>query len=121
MRLRSATDVPAIRAAVWAIRSVRLARAGLKAGPVDAVRLPPPPPLPETAEKGVRAAFRRSAPTCLEQALVLQAWRAAHGDAREVVIAVRGSGDAFEAHAWLDGEPDPGAGAFLEIARVPTP
>jgi hypothetical protein len=50
---------------------------------------------------------------------VLQAWRAGHGAAPDVVIGVRGTGAAFEAHAWLDGEPDPQSSEFLEIARVP--
>jgi hypothetical protein len=58
--------------------------------------------------------LRRLEPSCLERALVLQRWLAAHGEPRVVVIGVTAAQD-FRAHAWLDGEPAPG---FHEIARV---
>ena len=118
MSVRGKADLPAIRAALWARRSIRQARRRLQAESVEHVTLPLPPSLPPSAERGVWAVFRRAHPTCLEQAVVLQAWRARAGDVRDVVIGVRGNGDDFEAHAWLDGEPDPQAAEFLEIARV---
>lgn len=65
--------------------------------------------------------IRRWDPTCLERALVLQAWEAAHGGARDVVIGVRGSGESMAAHAWLDGEPDGAAAAYEELLRVAAP
>jgi len=112
-------DLPSLRAALWARRSLRLARRRLQTQPVEDVVVPPPPKLPLAAERGVWAVLRRTDPTCLERAVVLQAWRGGHGAAPDVVIGVRGTGAAFEAHAWLDGEPDPQSSEFLEIARVP--
>ena len=112
-------DLPSLRAALWTRRSLRIARRRLQTQPVEEVVLAPPPQLPPAAERGLWAVLRRTDPTCLERAVVLQTWRSRYGDARDVVIGVRGTGDAFEAHAWLDGEPDAQAAEFLEIARVP--
>jgi hypothetical protein len=39
---------------------------------------------------------------------VLQAWDAAHGRSRDLVIGITGP-DGFRAHAWLDGDPTPAA------------
>jgi hypothetical protein len=114
-------DLPSLRAALWTRRTLRLARRRLQDDPVERVVLPLPPALPPSAERGVWAVFRRAAPTCLERAVVLQAWRERFGVSRDVVIGVRGTGSDFEAHAWLDGEPDPQAAEFLEIARVRRP
>jgi Transglutaminase-like superfamily len=66
----------------------------------------------------VHAVLRRLPSTCLERAVVLQTWRRAQGESREIVIGVR-PGDSFEAHAWVEGEGDPIAGAFHELLRVP--
>jgi Transglutaminase-like superfamily len=62
---------------------------------------------------------RRTDPTCLERALVLQAWGVAHGEPRDVVIGVNGREDRFAAHAWLEGEPDGEPGPYSELMRVP--
>jgi Transglutaminase-like superfamily len=118
MSIRSKADLPAIRAALWATRALRLARRRLQSQPVEQVVVPLPPALPPSAERGLWAVVRRTDPTCLERAVVLQAWRRRQGVSRDVVIGVRGTGDDFEAHAWLDGEPDPQAAEFLEITRV---
>jgi hypothetical protein len=50
---------------------------------------------------------------------VLQRWRTAQGDPREIVIGVmRDADDEFKAHAWVDGEGDTLAPAFHELLRV---
>jgi hypothetical protein len=78
-----------------------------------------PPRLPARAGRGVNAVLRRTDPTCLERALVLQAWERAHGGGRDVVIGVRGSGDELAAHAWLEGERNGDLGVYEELMRVP--
>lgn len=119
MRLRRYFDPAALRAAWWAERELRRARRSLREDGVAAARVADPPRLPLRAGRGVRAVLRRRPNTCLERALVLQSWLAAHGDPREVVIGVRGPGDAFRAHAWVDGVPDGDVEAFEEIMRLP--
>jgi hypothetical protein len=81
------------------------------------VRVPPPPSLPEGAARGVFAVLRRTSPTCLERALVLQRWQAAHGASRDVVIGVTAPAAGFAAHAWLEGDED--GREYAELARLP--
>jgi hypothetical protein len=111
-------DLPTLRAAFWAERTLRQARRALRRGRLEDIRLPDPPALPPESERGVRAVLRRTPATCLERALVLQRWHAARGNPREVVIGVKGPTDEFAAHAWLDGEPDSQAGVFEELFRL---
>jgi hypothetical protein len=47
---------------------------------------------------------------------VLQAWHAAQGRPRDLVIGVTAPSAGFQAHAWLDGE---NPGAFEELLRRP--
>lgn len=61
--------------------------------------------------------LRRSRNSCLERALILQAWYANLGHQRDVVIGIT-SPDAFSAHAWLDGEPLCHDHDFYEILRL---
>jgi len=112
-------DLPTLRAAWWARRALHRARRGLRSERVTEVAVGPPPALPGSAERGVWAVFRRTDSTCLERALVLQAWESAHGAPRDVVIGVQGSGRELAAHAWLDGDPDGELGAYHELLRVP--
>jgi hypothetical protein len=111
-------DLPTLRALWWARRSLRRVRADLAGRPLVDVRVAPPPTLPVNALRGVRYALRKLPGTCLEQALVLQAWHFAHGDPRAVVIGVTASRD-FAAHAWLDGEPTASDQAYEELLRLP--
>ena len=55
---------------------------------LDGTHVLPPPRLPAGARRGVMAILRRRPSTCLERALVLQRWDAAHGAASDVVIGV---------------------------------
>ena len=89
--------------------------------------------------RGVRATLRRLEETCLVNSIVLQAWEAAHGQRRDLVIGTTGP-EGFHAHAWLDGDPiipvydsgldtslpagngvDSGGRTFSELLRRPAP
>lgn len=87
-----------------------------KAGSQVKVR-PAPPRLGDGARRGVSGVMRRLGATCLEEALVLQAWDSAHGREQDVVIGITGSVDSLRAHAWLAGSED--AEDFEELTRWP--
>ena len=114
-------DLPTLRAALWAAAALRRARRDLERGGLAGARVAPPPRLPASARRGVLAVVRRRPSTCLERALVLQSWEAAHGAGADVVIGVRGPADGFRAHAWLETMPDGPPEAFQEILRLPAP
>lgn len=112
-------DPPTLRAAFWTIRALARARHQLRHTGLDDLVLPPVPTLPASAERGVRAVLRRRPHSCLERAVVLQRWHAAHGNPREIVIGVAGTGDSFQAHAWLEDEEDEHERErFRELRRV---
>jgi hypothetical protein len=115
----SLPDVPTLRAAAWAVRALRQARRTLRTGGMTGARVSAPPALPRSAGRGVHAVLRRSSASCLERALVLQRWEAAHGAPAAVVIGVQGPTRGFRAHAWLEGRPDRFAGAYVELVRLP--
>ena len=104
-----------LRAAWWAFRTASRTRRLLTERGLDAaVASPPPPALPVEAGRGVRAALRRRRESCLVNSIVLQAWEAAHGCDRDLVIGITGP-NGFRAHAWLEGDPhadDSGVAAF---------
>lgn len=52
---------------------------------------------------------------------VLQAWDAAHGHPRDLVIGVTAPGARFKAHAWLEGEPEAMSAGYAEVSRRPPP
>ncbi len=115
-------DLPTLRALWWATRALRRVHGDLRSSALTDVRVSLPPALPAHAFRGVRYALRKSPSTCLEQALLRQAWHTAHGEPREVVIGVTRSTSEFAAHAWLD--PDPGQPSpqqFEELLRLPAP
>ncbi len=94
----------------------RLERLGLKA------TVPPPPRLSRRAGRGVAGALRRLEPTCLEKALVQQAWLASHGVMKEVVIGVPPDGMHKDpAHAWVDGIDALSPTRYVELHRLPPP
>lgn len=123
-RLRSAAGRCApttLAAAGWALVSVRLARRRLRTHGVGA-RIPPPPPLPVTATRGVMAVMRRLNPTCLERATVVQTWLAAHDTPVDVVVGVAPRNGSLAAHAWVDdGTLDDETTGYREIYRIPAP
>jgi Uncharacterised nucleotidyltransferase/Transglutaminase-like superfamily len=114
-------DRHSLRAAVWTLRALRDARRAIdEAGLADG-DLPPVPALPPRAGSGVDAVLRRTRATCMVKASVRQAWLAAQGDPRDLVIGVTAPADGFQAHAWLDGDPESTSGEYSEIARRPAP
>jgi hypothetical protein len=61
--------------------------------------------------------LRRGGYTCLVRAAVRQAWEAAHGCPRDLIIGVNSPTDDFQAHAWLEGDLPDGTGEFRELLR----
>lgn len=113
-------DRNTVRGAVWAQLALLRARRGLQRRSIERVVVHPPPArLPVSAGRGVYALLRRRPNTCLERALVLQAWEKAHGNIRDVVIGVDLRGTEFAAHAWLAGEPEGDDARFAELMRLP--
>jgi hypothetical protein len=117
----SQIDVPALRAALWTLRALRRTRRDLARRGLEGARVTRPPALPASARRGVVAVLRRRPSSCLERALVLQRWEAAHGAGTDVVLGVQAPGERFEAHAWLATMPDGQSEGFEEILRLPAP
>jgi hypothetical protein len=117
--VRRRVDIPTLRAALWAQRALVQVRYGLRRKGVGKVRVASPPALPPSARRGVLSVLRRRSHTCLERALLLQRWEAAQGRSIEVIIGVKGSSAEFNAHAWLEGDPDNDDGSFRELLRLP--
>jgi hypothetical protein len=65
----------------------------------------------------VRGALRRQRESCLVNAIVRQAWEAAHGQRRDLVIGTTAPDD-FRAHAWLEGDPVPVAEDGLDVSEL---
>jgi hypothetical protein len=108
-------------AAAWAAVAVRLARRRLRRYGTQA-KVPRPPFATPRASRGVTAVLRRYSPTCLERALVEQAWLAAIGCPRDVVIGIPPTGiHDGPAHAWVDGADMVSPAQYLELHRLPPP
>jgi hypothetical protein len=104
----------------WVRRASRQVRRQLGRGHrVDEVTVPAPPPPSLRSWRAARIAQRVSARNCLVRSLVRQAWLAADGVERDVVIGVRRNPE-FGAHAWIDGDPLPPEDAFEELVRLPS-
>jgi hypothetical protein len=105
--------------AAWTARSLIAARRQIRGPrPTEPLRLPSAAILPVEDLAAVRAALRLTGTKCLTRALIEQAWRADHGDPRDVVIGVTSPREGMRAHAWLDGLEDGSAQGFSELARV---
>jgi Transglutaminase-like superfamily len=101
------------------LRAASRARRRLRRERLDSVMraLPEVPNVPVSAERGMRAVLARRQDTCLVRAIVRQAWYAAHGEPREMVIGVTAPAPDFQAHAWLEGDPPPREEGFEELMR----
>ena len=105
-----------VRAALWAAVALRSARRQLRRGArPDGVRLKAPRG-GEEGLNGVLRVVRTVDNTCLERAVVLQHWYAAHGSRRVLFVGVTAPSSGFKAHAWLAGE-DVGEEEFMELLR----
>lgn len=107
-----------LRAATWALREHAALRRRLEAEGAAAT-VSPPPSLPATAVRAVRATLRARRASCLEAAIVLQRWHASHDRPLDLVIGVSAPGPGFHAHAWLEGEDPRPLERFTEILRRP--
>jgi Transglutaminase-like superfamily len=105
-----------LHGALWAAWALIVTRRQLHAGGIDTVRVPKPRDLSDAAASGATAVLLRSRASCLTQSLVRQAWFAARGLEREVVIGVSRR-EGFAAHAWLEGDPVNDAGGYVELLR----
>jgi hypothetical protein len=110
-------DLPTLRAALWALRASGRARRAFARKGLHTPSLPAVPNVGLDAERGVTAVLHRRGHTCLVQASVRQQWLAAHGDRRDLIIGVRGPGDEFGAHAWLEGDHPCHSEGFHELVR----
>jgi len=107
--------------ALWASFAALVVRRELKRKGMRA-HVPRPPRLGDQAGKGVAGALSRLSPTCLERALVLQTWLAAHGTMRDVVIGLPKDGmKSHPAHAWVDGTERLSSATYIELHRLPAP
>lgn len=105
-------------AAAWAMLSVVVVRRRLRQHGVHAV-CPRPPGLPRSAGSGVQAVLTRLSPTCIERALISQAWLLSHGEPRDVIVGVptEGMGE-HSAHAWIAGSEPASEARYVEILRL---
>ena len=108
-----------VAAARWVLTATAETRRQLRDGRVDEVTLPAPPASCLPSWRAARVALRLSTRNCLVRSLVRQAWLAAAGNQRDVVIGVRRSPE-FGAHAWIDGDPIRPEDAFEELLRLPS-
>lgn len=109
--------------ALWATVAARSVRRRLKREGVQA-RVSPPRHLGPKAGLGVSGALQRLSPTCLERALVQQAWLVSQGSRRDVVIGVPADGmreTGSPAHAWVDGTDRTSPLRYRELHRLAPP
>lgn len=121
---RALAQPDAWRGALWAASALRTVRRQLRTGPLDAVRVPAPTRVSVAAGTGANAVLRRARrprTTCLQEALVRQAWYAARGDRRDLVVAVGAPVERFGAHAWLAGDPEDTREDRPVLLRRPAP
>jgi hypothetical protein len=104
----------------WVVSATAQVRRQLRAGErVDEVTVPAPPDSDLRSTRALRVSLRVTTRNCLRRSLVRQAWLAAAGDERDIVIGVRRSPE-FGAHAWLEGDEIPPEEAFEELLRLPS-
>ena len=115
---RAATGpAPNIRSFRWAVGQLHDVRRRL---PIEgtATRIPLAAGRGPRGWWGIRVAFIATQPTCLERALLLQAWMGGYAEPPDVVIGVRNGPDGVEAHAWVD-ERDPWFDpSYTELTRL---
>jgi hypothetical protein len=115
LRRRVFAPVHDVNAGVWAARELRRLRRALARNGLGVSVGRPPRRVSANSGRVVMLAARVTRATCLERSLMRQAWLRGRGTMRDVVIGVR-SEDDFEAHAWLDGDPD--GVDYVEIHRI---
>ena len=106
-----------VQAYRWARRELDDVKLRLKTEGVR-TRVVSPAGLAPRGYRGLQRALSQVSPTCLERALVLQAWLAAYTDAPDVVIGVRKGETDIEAHAWVDGNDSAFDPSYDELTRL---
>jgi hypothetical protein len=101
-RIRWRFSLVSIRAARWALFAFFKARHDLPKKGLG-TRVAPPPKLPWGARGGVFGVLNRTKPTCLERAMVLQAWLLAYDMPHDIIVGVAQNAGDVKAHAWVDG------------------
>ncbi len=109
--------VATLRAMWWANRALGQIRRELRRGKLEQLRVTPVPRLPRDAARGLATVLRRRKPTCLEEALLIQRWKAAQDEPVDVIVGVKPGEELFRAHAWIDGDEAVEEG-FAELFRV---
>lgn len=117
MRLPYRLDPVVWRGAWWALRAVRATRRAAATGIPGPADLPPVRAPGPRGAPGVAGVLRLPGLSCLVRATVRQAWLAAQGERRDLVLGVMGAGRDFRAHAWLDGDPPADHEGYRELAR----
>jgi hypothetical protein len=107
---------PNVRSFKWAVVQCRGIRRRIRIEGA-AARVPPPTDAGPRGWLGVRAGIVLLRPTCLERALVIQAWVGGYAEPPDVVIGVRRRAGVVEAHAWVDGSDPWFDPSYHEIAR----
>lgn len=115
LRRRIFAPVHDLSVGLWATREVRRLHGSLARDGVRASVGRPPRRMSRNSGQVVLLAARLARASCLERSLVRQAWLRGRGTIRDVVIGVRSTG-RFEAHAWVDGDPD--SVDYTEIHRI---
>ena len=114
-------DVSDLRAALWTVRAADTAPASIRHAGSGAPSVPPPPRVGASAERAVEAVLSWRRYSCLQRAVVRQAWDAAHGVRRELIIGVTSPSHGFSAHAWLEGDPPSDHEGYVELVRWSAP
>jgi hypothetical protein len=107
------------QAAIWTVRCRIQCRRQLDRQDVRTIVLPSSSRIPARAARAVSRLLRRRQNQCLSNALIVQAWRADHGDEVDVVIGVTAPSAGFSAHAWLADAPEAAAIGHQPIYRLP--
>jgi hypothetical protein len=117
LRRRVFAPVHDLNVGLWATREVRRMRGALAREGIRVSIRRPPRRMSRNSGRVVLVAARLARASCLERSLLRQAWLRGRGTERDVVIGVRRA-EEFEAHAWLDGDPD--AKGYTEMHRIPS-
>ena len=115
--MRTRPRLGSLRAGAWAVRAALSARREVRAGRMPPYALPPVPPVSESSVWMVQAVLPPPLFTCLVRASVRQAWHAAHGWRRDLIIGVKAPGEDFGAHAWLEGDHSHSVAGYHELTR----
>lgn len=111
----------AVRTIWWAFRAGHRARCQLGDGNLGDLSLAAPPQVHGSCRRWVEATLLARNDSCLVRSAVLQAWDAARGERRDLIIGVTSPSEGFQAHAWLEGDGEGTELDFVELTRWSPP